>query len=61
MRPRTCLRAVDQNHCVVGGNLQHPSPLSARRGFMGNGHFKKANDWLEKKYGPDGCVDWTKL
>ncbi|KAM5538470.1 hypothetical protein V8D89_007803 [Ganoderma adspersum] len=39
----------------------HPSPLSANRGFMGNGHFKKANDWLEEKYGPDGCVDWTKL
>ncbi|KAI0833280.1 uracil-DNA glycosylase-like protein [Trametes gibbosa] len=39
----------------------HPSPLSAHRGFLGNGHFKKANDWLEEKYGPDGCVDWTKL
>ncbi|KAH9945312.1 uracil-DNA glycosylase [Epithele typhae] len=39
----------------------HPSPLSANRGFLGNGHFKKANDWLEEKYGPDGCVDWTKL
>ncbi|CDO75787.1 hypothetical protein BN946_scf184934.g2 [Trametes cinnabarina] len=40
---------------------KHPSPLSASRGFFGNGHFKKANDWLEEKYGPDGCVDWTKL
>ncbi|TBU49769.1 uracil-DNA glycosylase [Dichomitus squalens] len=39
----------------------HPSPFSANRGFLGNGHFKKANDWLEEKYGPDGCVDWTKL
>ncbi|KAI9057215.1 uracil-DNA glycosylase [Trametes sanguinea] len=39
----------------------HPSPLSASRGFLGNGHFKKANDWLEEKYGPDGCVDWTNL
>ncbi|KAI0661566.1 uracil-DNA glycosylase [Cubamyces menziesii] len=39
----------------------HPSPLSASRGFFGNGHFKKANDWLEEKYGPDGCVEWTKL
>ncbi|GAA5837951.1 hypothetical protein JCM5353_004295 [Sporobolomyces roseus] len=28
----------------------HPSPLSAHRGFFGNGHFKKANDWLEQKY-----------
>lgn len=24
----------------------HPSPLSARRGFMGCGHFQAANDWL---------------
>lgn len=40
---------------------QHPSPLSARRGFMGNGHFKKANDWLESRYGKDGPIDWCKL
>ncbi|KZT73084.1 uracil-DNA glycosylase [Daedalea quercina L-15889] len=39
----------------------HPSPLSASRGFLGNGHFKRANEWLEQKYGPDGCVDWCKL
>lgn len=26
----------------------HPSPLSARRGFFGNGHFKKCNQILEK-------------
>lgn len=25
----------------------HPSPLSAHRGFLGNGHFKSANDYLE--------------
>ncbi|KAG7089842.1 hypothetical protein E1B28_011487 [Marasmius oreades] len=36
----------------------HPSPLSAHRGFLGNGHFRKANEWLESKYGPDGKVDW---
>jgi uracil-DNA glycosylase len=24
----------------------HPSPLSAYRGFIGCGHFKKANDYL---------------
>jgi uracil-DNA glycosylase len=24
----------------------HPSPLSAYRGFFGNGHFSRANDWL---------------
>lgn len=26
----------------------HPSPLSAHRGFMGCGHFSKANDYLNK-------------
>lgn len=26
----------------------HPSPLSAHKGFFGNGHFKKANEYLEK-------------
>ncbi|PCH42324.1 uracil-DNA glycosylase [Wolfiporia cocos MD-104 SS10] len=39
----------------------HPSPLSAHRGFMGNGHFKAANEWLANKYGADGTVDWCKL
>lgn len=36
----------------------HPSPLSAHRGFLGNGHFRAANEYLES------CgkkpVDWTK-
>jgi uracil-DNA glycosylase len=40
---------------------QHPSPLSAHKGFLGNGHFKAANDWLEQKYGPDGKIDWCNL
>ncbi|MBX2853653.1 MAG: uracil-DNA glycosylase [Rhodobacteraceae bacterium] len=26
----------------------HPSPLSARRGFFGNQHFSKANDYLKQ-------------
>ena len=26
----------------------HPSPLSAFRGFIGCGHFKKANDYLQE-------------
>ncbi|KAG0708203.1 uracil-DNA glycosylase-like protein [Suillus ampliporus] len=39
----------------------HPSPFSAHKGFLGNGHFKAANGWLEKKYGPDGRVDWCNL
>lgn len=34
----------------------HPSPLSAHRGFLGNGHFKKANDYLERHDRPP--IDW---
>ncbi|KIJ66656.1 hypothetical protein HYDPIDRAFT_108560 [Hydnomerulius pinastri MD-312] len=39
----------------------HPSPFSANKGFLGNGHFKSANDWLEEKYGPGGKVAWCQL
>lgn len=34
----------------------HPSPLSAYNGFFGNGHFKKANDFLRKQYGQE--INW---
>jgi len=27
----------------------HPSPLSAHRGFIGNGHFSRANQFLEQR------------
>ena len=36
----------------------HPSPLSAYNGFFGCGHFKAANDFLERS--GRGVVDWTK-
>lgn len=39
----------------------HPSPLSAMRGFMGNNHFKKCNDWLEERYGAGNGIDWTSV
>ncbi|KAJ7684590.1 uracil-DNA glycosylase [Mycena polygramma] len=39
----------------------HPSPLSAYRGFLGNGHFRAANEWLEARYGKAGCIDWEVL
>jgi len=26
----------------------HPSPLSAHRGFLGNGHFSRTNEWLQQ-------------
>jgi uracil-DNA glycosylase len=32
-------------HCVL--ESPHPSPFSASNGFFGNGHFKKANEYLE--------------
>jgi uracil-DNA glycosylase len=34
----------------------HPSPLSAHYGFFGNGHFRKANEYLER-HGLE-TVDW---
>jgi uracil-DNA glycosylase len=35
----------------------HPSPLSAHRGFLGNGHFSRANQYLvEHGHAP---IDWS--
>jgi hypothetical protein len=36
----------------------HPSPLSAHKGFMTCGHFKKANEWLKGRYGEEGIINW---
>lgn len=46
-----------KKHCVL--ESVHPSPLSAHRGFIGNGHFKKANEYL-KAQGRD-AIDWTRV
>ncbi|EER26017.1 uracil DNA glycosylase [Coccidioides posadasii str. Silveira] len=46
-----------EKHCVL--QSVHPSPLSAHNGFFNCGHFKKANQWLEKRYGPEGGIDWS--
>lgn len=35
---------IGPKHLVL--TSPHPSPLSAHAGFFGNGHFRKANDWL---------------
>lgn len=35
-----------RRHLVL--ETTHPSPLSAHRGFLGCGHFKKANEYLER-------------
>ena len=40
---------IDQNNHLVLNSV-HPSPLSASRGFFGNHHFSKANEFL-KLYG----------
>ncbi|KAL4939640.1 hypothetical protein BDV06DRAFT_198401 [Aspergillus oleicola] len=44
-------------HCIL--QSVHPSPLSAHRGFFNNQHFKKCNEWLAERYGPDGVIDWS--
>lgn len=56
---KTCERlGIDEEkHLVL--RSAHPSPLSAHRGFLGNGHFKKANEWLRKTN--DSEIDWTAL
>lgn len=37
----------DEDHLKL--HAPHPSPLSAHRGFLGSGHFSKANAYLESK------------
>lgn len=50
---------VDKNKHLVLTSV-HPSPLSASRGFFTCGHFKKANEWLESRYGAvNGPIDWS--
>ncbi|KAI5467281.1 uracil-DNA glycosylase [Mariannaea sp. PMI_226] len=46
-----------QRHLVL--QSVHPSPLSASRGFFDCKHFKLANEWLVKRYGADGEIDWA--
>ncbi|MDE6410446.1 MAG: uracil-DNA glycosylase [Muribaculaceae bacterium] len=40
--------AIDRNRHLVLQSV-HPSPLSASRGFFGNHHFTKANEYLKSK------------
>src|SRR5690606_6338516 len=41
-------------HCVLIS--PHPSPFSADRGFFGNRHFSKTNEYLRRKGLPE--IDW---
>lgn len=42
-------------HCVL--TSPHPSPLSAHRGFIGNGHFSAANRYLQAQ--GRAPIDWA--
>ena len=44
-----------KKHLVL--EAPHPSPLSAHRGFLGCGHFKRANEYLEKNGLP--AINWV--
>lgn len=46
-----------EKHLVL--QAPHPSPLSAHRGFLGCGHFKKANDYLAAQ--GRAPIDWMAL
>ncbi len=49
-------KMLDRNrHCVL--ESAHPSPLSAYRGFLGNGHFSAANGYLKQHNKPP--IDWS--
>ena len=43
-----------QKHLVL--ESAHPSPLSAHRGFLGNGHFSRVNAWLVES--GQAAIDW---
>ena len=45
---------TNPNHLVL--ESAHPSPLSAYNGFFGNGHFKKANEFLKSNGLSE--IDW---
>ncbi|KEF51104.1 uracil-DNA glycosylase [Exophiala aquamarina CBS 119918] len=56
---KRCDRITGPRHLVL--KSVHPSPLSAHKppGFFNNKHFRKANDWLEERYGKDGPINWN--
>ena len=53
---KRCAKITGGKHLVL--KCAHPSGLSAHKGFFGCGHFKKANDWLEERYGKEGIINW---
>ncbi|KIX06126.1 uracil-DNA glycosylase [Rhinocladiella mackenziei CBS 650.93] len=53
---KRCEKITGGRHLVL--KSVHPSPLSAHKGFFDCGHFRKANEWLESRYGPEGIINW---
>jgi len=51
-------RLINQHKHLVLSSV-HPSPLSAYRGFIGNGHFSKANAYLAQQ--DRQPIDWLSL
>ncbi|HEV2540928.1 MAG TPA: uracil-DNA glycosylase [Frateuria sp.] len=49
-------KLVDPHRHLVLSSV-HPSPLSAHRGFIGNGHFSAANRYLESR--GQTPIDWS--
>ncbi len=49
---------IDKNRHLILTSV-HPSPLSAHRGFLGCGHFKAANEYLEKHNRP--VINWVNI
>ncbi|KAG6379197.1 uracil-DNA glycosylase-like protein [Boletus reticuloceps] len=58
---KTCerLRIDEFKPMSLNARSAHPSPLSAHRGFLGNGHFKRANEWLQEN--DRDVIDWAVL
>ena len=49
-------RLINQDkHCVLSS--AHPSPLSAHRGFLGNQHFSRANEYLAANH--KTAINWS--
>lgn len=53
---KRCDKITGAKHLVL--KSVHPSPLSAHKGFFNCNHFRKANDWLETRYGKEGVINW---
>jgi uracil-DNA glycosylase len=48
---------ASNNHLVL--EASHPSPLSAARGFLGCGHFERANAFLRERDPGATPIDWV--